>query len=85
VKIGIDLLWVKVGKVGGTESYIRNLLDGFYNFVNENKFSFVLFLAKDNHYSFDKYVNKSNFRKVILPVKSEKSLFKFNKRKFITR
>lgn len=72
MKIGIDLLWVKVGKVGGTESYIRNLLDGFYNFANESKFSFVLFLAKDNHYSFDKYVNKSNFRRVILPVKSEK-------------
>lgn len=72
MKIGIDLLWVKVGKIGGGESYIRNLLEGFYNFADENKFSFALFLAKDNHYSFDKYVNKSNFRKVILPVKSEK-------------
>lgn len=72
MKVGIDLLWVKIGKVGGGESYIRNLLDGFYNFANENKFSFVLFLAKDNHYSFDKYFNKSNFKKVILPIKSEK-------------
>ena len=72
MKIGIDLLWVKVGKVGGTESYIRNLLDGFYNFANESNFNFVLFLAKDNHYSFDKYLNKANFKKVIMPIKSEK-------------
>ena len=29
MNIGIDLLWVKPGKSGGIESYIRNLIDGF--------------------------------------------------------
>ena len=27
-KTAIDLLWLRPGRVGGTESYIRNLLDG---------------------------------------------------------
>ncbi len=71
MKVGIDLLWLKVGKVGGTESYARNLLDGFYEFADENSCSFVLFLAQDNVDTFDKYFAKSTFRKVVLPIKSE--------------
>ena len=27
--VAVDLLWVKHNKIGGVESYIRNLLDGF--------------------------------------------------------
>lgn len=71
MKIGIDLLWLKVGKVGGTESYVRNLLDGFYESVDEDSWSFVLFLAQDNTNTFDKYFSKPNFKKVVLPVESE--------------
>lgn len=59
VEIGIDLLYVKVNKVGGIESYIRNLLDGF-NEYSEN-FHFILFLAKDNFESFSKYKNNKKF------------------------
>lgn len=60
MRIGVDLLWVKPGKCGGTESYIRNLLDGFvkYDSVNE----YVLFVAEDNKYSFEQYRNHSNMR-----------------------
>jgi hypothetical protein len=38
VKIGIDLLWLRIVKVGGTESYIRKMLDCFYHFANESNF-----------------------------------------------
>lgn len=56
-KIAIDLLWVRPGKVGGTEFFIRNLLDGFL--ALEEDFSFVLLVSRDNastfmHYSKDK-------------------------------
>lgn len=37
MRIGIDLLWVRVGICGGTESHIRNLLDGFTQFAPENE------------------------------------------------
>lgn len=57
VKIGIDLLWVRPGKNGGTESFIRNLLDGFYQYTDDS-FTFVLFTNHDNVKSFAKYKDK---------------------------
>lgn len=53
MRIGIDLLWVRVGICGGTESYIRNLLDGFVQYACEHEF--VLFVARDNAESFRHY------------------------------
>ena len=58
MRIGIDLLWVRVGICGGTESFIRNLLDGFAEYDRENEY--VLFVAKDNQYSFTKYEKYKN-------------------------
>ena len=52
-KIAIDLLWLRPGKVGGTESYIRNLLDGFCDLDEE--FDFTLLVSKDNAPTFQKY------------------------------
>ncbi len=70
MKIGIDLLWVRVGKCGGTESFIRNLLSGFSKYDKENEY--VLFAAKDNAESFEKYERDSkNIRIVKCPTKSE--------------
>lgn len=74
MKIGIDLLWIRTGKVGGTESYIRNLLDGFLNFADE-KFEFYLFLSFDNKKSFGKYLKHKKFREIACPV-SSKNVFK---------
>lgn len=54
MRIGIDLLWVRPGKNGGTESYIRNLLDGFSKYA-EDEYTFVLFTTKNNVKSFSKY------------------------------
>jgi len=53
MRIGIDLLWVRVGICGGTEAFIRNLLDGFGEYAGEEEY--VLFVAKDNAESFRHY------------------------------
>lgn len=53
MRIGVDLLWVRPGICGGTESYIRNLLNGFVKYDNENEY--VLFVAKDNAETFVHY------------------------------
>ncbi|MDK0881998.1 glycosyltransferase family 1 protein [Clostridium perfringens] len=70
MKIGIDLLWVKPGKSGGIESYIRNLLDGFYEIENENEY--ILIVSEDNHKTFEKYLDDKRFTKIICKVKSLK-------------
>lgn len=57
MKIGIDLLWVRPGKNGGTESYIRNLLDGFSQYCSQ-EFAFILFTNLENEASFSKYKDK---------------------------
>ncbi|MCQ2519096.1 MAG: glycosyltransferase family 4 protein [Lachnospiraceae bacterium] len=53
MKIGIDLLWVRPGKCGGTESYTRNLLTGFGTYDDKNEY--ILFAAKDNASTFTEY------------------------------
>lgn len=58
-KTAIDLLWLRPGKVGGTESFIRNLLDGFSRL--EEDFSFVLLVSKDNANTFEHYTRDKRF------------------------
>ena len=53
MKVAIDLLWVKHQKVGGIESYVRNLLDGFLSLPYE--FFFTLLVSTDNKESFLEY------------------------------
>ncbi len=53
MKIGIDLLWVRPGINGGTESFIRNLLEGFGRYDQKNEY--VLFVSEDNGDSFRQY------------------------------
>jgi glycosyltransferase involved in cell wall biosynthesis len=74
MKIGIDLLWVRPGKNGGTESYIRNLLNGFSQ-LEEAANSFILFVSEDNADSFEEYdmfnvvrcpVNTASFTKRVV-------------------
>lgn len=60
MRIGIDLLWVRPGKNGGTESYIRNLLDGFSRYADK-QYRFILFTTHDNVKTFAKYKNSENF------------------------
>lgn len=69
MRIGIDLLWVRPGKNGGTESYIRNLLDGFAQYGNSEN-EYYLYLSRDNAQSFEKYFSNTIFVKKVMPVES---------------
>lgn len=68
-KIAIDLLWLRPGKVGGTESYIRNLLDGFMEL--EDDFDFTLLVSRDNENTFKKYEKDSRYHLLTANIISE--------------
>lgn len=51
--IAVDLLWLRPRKVGGTEFYIRNLLDGFLRL--KEPFHLFLLVSKDNRASLEHY------------------------------
>lgn len=69
MRIGIDLLYIRPGVNGGTESYIRNLLDGFYKYSSGSNV-YILFTARDNAKTFTKYTKKSNFVICNCPISS---------------
>jgi glycosyltransferase involved in cell wall biosynthesis len=71
LNIGIDLLYVKHNKVGGIESYIRNLMDGFVKYADD-KFKFYLFTSLDNYQSFTNYFDSSNFNNILCNIESNK-------------
>lgn len=66
--IAIDLMWLRPGKVGGTESYIRNLLDGFLTL--EEDFRFILLVSKDNADTFVHYSKDTRFSLLEAPIGS---------------
>ncbi|MCM1387784.1 MAG: glycosyltransferase family 4 protein [Bacillus sp. (in: Bacteria)] len=68
-KIAVDLLWLRPGKVGGTESYIRNLLDGFL--VSEEDFDFTLLVSLDNKDTFQKYEKDNRYHLLVANITSE--------------
>lgn len=68
-KIAIDLLWLRPGKVGGTESYVRNLLDGFKQL--EEDFDFTLLVSLDNADTFRKYEEDKRYHLLVADIKSE--------------
>ena len=68
-KIAIDLLWLRPGKVGGTESYIRNLLDGFMNL--DEDFDFTLLVSLDNANTFRKYEEDKRYHLLVADIRSE--------------
>lgn len=66
--IAIDLLWLRPRKVGGTEFYIRNLLDGFIK--TDKNFRITLLVSRDNRQSLEHYAEDSRIRLLETPVKS---------------
>ena len=64
------MLWVRVGVCGGTESFIRNLLDGFWQYDRVNEY--VLFVSRDNEESFRGYGRSGggDLRLCVCPVDS---------------
>lgn len=72
MKIAIYLGWIKHNKMGGLESYTRNLLDSF---VESNlNFEFVLLLSEDNYDSFCVYERDKRITVIKCPVISENLL-----------
>ena len=68
MRIAIDLLWLRPGKVGGTEYFIRNLLDGFMN--TQEEFSFSLLVSKDNVHTFKRYEEDRRFELLEVDIES---------------
>ncbi len=68
LKCAIDLLWVRPKQVGGIESVIRNLLDGFS--LLEDDFEFWLLVSKDNEESFRIYAKDPRFHLEICDIVS---------------
>lgn len=57
IKVAIDLLFLRPNKVGGTESYLRNLLKGFQTLDDKN--NYYLFVSKNNCRQFE--IDYKNF------------------------
>lgn len=72
MRIAIDLLWVKHKQVGGIESYVRNLLDGFLNLSDD--FLFILLVSRDNRDTFIEYAKDKRIEIEECPVTSTKLL-----------
>lgn len=68
MRIAVDLLWLRPGKVGGTEFYIRNLLDGFMEL--KEQFDIVLLLSRDNADTFKKYRSDKRFSIIVANVQN---------------
>lgn len=68
LEIAVDLLWLRPRKVGGTEFYIRNLLDGFLRL--EEPFCLCLLVSRDNRDSFAHYAQDRRIRLLETPVVS---------------
>ena len=68
MEIAIDLLWLRPRQVGGTESYIRNLLDGFQKL--DRDYRFALMVSRDNAETFEKYEKDPRFRLLRTNVRS---------------
>jgi len=68
-RIAIDLLWLRPGKVGGTESYIRNLLSGMMKL--EEEFHFVLITSLDNEETFRHYLKDKRIEMIVADIESK--------------
>ena len=66
--VAVDLLWVRPGKVGGTEPFIRNLLDGFSKV--ESDFKLSLLVSRDNASTFEHYTEDERFTLLKAPTES---------------
>jgi glycosyltransferase involved in cell wall biosynthesis len=70
MRIGIDALFIRPGKVGGTESYLRNLINGLIKIDNDNEF--FIFLSSNTYNTFN--ISKHNFKLIKCNVNSENKL-----------
>ena len=67
-KIAIDLLWLRPNKVGGTEPYVRNLLDSFEKL--DRDVEFVLLTSIDNVETFRHYTKDKRFSLLVADIRN---------------
>ena len=67
-RFAVDLLWVRPGKVGGTEVVIRQILDGWK--ASDEEFRVVLIVTTDNQDSFACYGKDKRFKILTAPIAS---------------
>ena len=65
----IDLLWLRVGKVGGSESFIRNLIEGMHEL--DADFKAYLVVSRDNYNSFKHITADKRFEILKCDIDSE--------------
>lgn len=63
LRFAVNLLWCRPGKVGGTEPFIRNLLDGMRK--TDRIFEVVLIVSEDNAGSFRHYTKEDSRFKIL--------------------
>lgn len=68
IRIGIDALYIIPGKVGGTASYLMNLLKGLERVDDENEY--FIFTSKSNYETFN--FSKNNFKTVVCDLDNAK-------------
>lgn len=75
LSFAINLLWLRPGGVGGTESFVRSLLEGMMSIPpesDEGRFSAGLAVARNTAESFRTYAERDErFRLVVMPVNNE--------------
>ena len=70
MRIGIDATFIRPSQVGGTESYLRNLLKGLESVDSENEY--YIFVNKINQKTFD--FKKPNFKTLLCDVSGSNRL-----------
>ncbi len=68
MEIAVDLLWLRPRQVGGTEFYIRNLLDGFLEL--KETYHLILLVSKDNKESLEHYAGDERISLLVADVLS---------------
>jgi glycosyltransferase involved in cell wall biosynthesis len=71
-RIGLDLLFVRPGRIGGGETYARGLVEGLRSL--DLPFHFILFLNRDAYPTFPDVDAETNFERVLCPVPVNASL-----------
>lgn len=69
IKFALDVTWVRHKIVGGTESFVNNLIKGFSD--TEEQFELIIIAAKDNVHLFTQYCKDQRIKCLCAPVESK--------------
>ena len=69
IKFALDVTWVRHKIVGGTESFVNNLIKGFSD--TEEQFELIIIAAKDNVHLFAQYCDDTRIKCLTAPIESK--------------